>query len=68
MNYDGNVNFTDLLGLAQNYGGTVNTAQLAGFTPAFQADVQAAFAAVPEPGTIGLLAAAGLLVAHRRRA
>jgi probable HAF family extracellular repeat protein len=59
---DGNVDFTDLVALAQNY----NTIQF-GASPGavaasgdFTADVQAAFAIVPEPG--GLIGVAGAVV------
>ena len=59
FNYDGATNFSDLLALAQNYGASVS----GGFSAAF------AWAAVPEPGTLGWLSGGfGLLCRRRRRA
>jgi hypothetical protein len=72
FNYDGNVDFNDLSALAQNY----NTALPAGAgaIPAmplaadFSEDLAKAFAEVPEPTTLSLLAiAAGFSLAPRRR-
>jgi probable HAF family extracellular repeat protein len=53
---DGHVDFNDLVGLAQNY----NTVQ-------FAADVQVAFALVPEPGAVAGLLGAGMLGMMRRQ-
>ena len=65
---DGSVGFDDLVILARNYGGTVPTAsQLAQFDPAFRADVERAFADVPEPSlALWLAAAAGLFIRQHR--
>ena len=67
FNGDGAVGFDDLVILARNYGQTFSAAQLSQLGPAFGADVERAFADVPEPATFSLLAliAAGLL--GRRR-
>lgn len=65
---DGSVGFDDLIILARNYGGSAPTAsQLAQFDPVFRADVEAAFADVPEPSlALWFAAAAGLLVRQHR--
>jgi fibronectin-binding autotransporter adhesin len=65
---DNLVNFSDLLVLAKNYNQAA-PADIPGASAAFEADVAAAFAAVPEPGTLGLvgLGVAGLLGGRRRR-
>ena len=65
FNLDGNVDFNDLAMLAQNYNGAlpgegVFAADLAG-------DLEAAFAAVPEPGGVGLLALALRGLRRRRK-
>ena len=65
FNHDATVNFADLLILAQNYGQMPSAAQLSKLNPAFAADVQNAFAQVPEPGFAGF-AAAGLLLLRTR--
>lgn len=50
FNFDGSVGFDDLVILARNYGATAPTAsELAQFDPSFRADVERAFAEVPEP-------------------
>jgi autotransporter-associated beta strand protein len=69
FDYNDTVNFDDLLVLAKNYNQALPAASLAQFSPAFQADVAAAFAQVPEPATAGVLAAGciGLMVRRRRR-
>jgi hypothetical protein len=68
--YDGNVDFTDLVALAQNYNTSMPSAaqlEAIGAGAAFAEDVAAAFAQVPEPGPIALVAlVAGLAI--RRRA
>ena len=67
-NYDGTVNFNDLLNLAKHYNQAMPTEPVAGASAEFQADMAAAFAAVPEPGTLGLLGiGAGALLGRRRR-
>jgi len=67
--YDGVVNFDDLLILAKDYNASMPTEPVPGATAAFEADMAAAFAAVPEPGTLGLLGiAAGAMLGRRRRA
>jgi hypothetical protein len=65
---DGIVDFNDLAALAQNYNQPVAGAALGGsFGGDFGADVERAFAQVPEPGTIGLLGIAAVGLAARRR-
>jgi len=70
FDYNGTVNFNDLLTLARNYNQALPAGAIPGATPAFEADLAAAFAqaAVPEPG-MGLVGAAacGLAVLGRRR-
>jgi hypothetical protein len=65
------VNFGDLLTLAKNYNRAVGAdiPVVPGASAAFEADVAAAFAAVPEPGTLGFvgLGVATLLGGRRRR-
>jgi autotransporter-associated beta strand protein len=69
FNYDGNVNFTDLVALAQNYNSSMpSAAQLAGLGGAsFAQDAAAAFARVPEPGVMSVLAVGGAALTRRRR-
>lgn len=67
FNFDGKVGFDDLVLLARDYGQTVTPAQLATFSPAFAADVQAAFAQVPEPSSLATLGLLSLCL-YRRRA
>ena len=64
---DGNVDFADLVKLAQNYSGTPATA-ITSASPALDADARAAFAQVPEPGTIALLALTAIPALRRRQA
>lgn len=65
---DGSVGFDDLVTLARNYGATAPTAsQLAQFDPAFRAEVERAFADVPEPSAPALLLAAASLGLPRLR-
>ena len=45
------VDFNDLKALARNYSASFDPAALAQFSPAFRADVMAAFAEVPEPSS-----------------
>lgn len=68
FNYDSKVGFDDLLLLAQNYGQSQPAAnQLAQLTPAFRADVQAAFAEVPEPSSCAVVGLAAVALLRRRR-
>ena len=75
FNNDGSVGFDDLVTLARHYGQTLDTApfgtptaaQLAQLTPALRADIEAAFAQVPEPATAGLLGMASVVLLRRRR-
>jgi hypothetical protein len=67
FNSDGSVNFDDLLLLAQRYGQPPAAAQLAQLSPSMSADVQQAFAQVPEPtALVGVGAVALLSIRHRR--
>jgi hypothetical protein len=68
FNYDGTVGFDDLLQLAQHYGQSLTATQLASLSPTFRADVERAFAAVPEPASLMWLAPIVGLAARRRRA
>jgi hypothetical protein len=70
FNYDGTVNFGDLLTLAKNYNQAMPTDPIPGASAAFEADMAAAFAAVPEPGSLALLGigAAAMFGRRRRRA
>jgi hypothetical protein len=65
FNYDGAVDFNDLVMLAQHY----NTAVPAGGlgSASFSADVAAAFAQVPEPGSVALIGTVVTATLLRRR-
>ena len=69
FHYDGNVDFNDLVKLAQNYNSYAFPigAPLPGAPAGFQADLAAAFAAVPEPATPALFAAGTVALAVRRK-
>lgn len=62
FNGDGNVGFADLVTIAQNYGSSQ-----AGFPAPFEADVQSAFASIPEPNMASAGMAVCLFAARRRR-
>jgi len=65
---DQKVDFGDLVILARNYGaGTPAASELAQLDPSFRADVQRAFADVPEPSSALLAAVACPLLLRRRR-
>jgi autotransporter-associated beta strand protein len=67
FNYDGKVDFSDLVMLAQNYNAAL-PGMAAGAAGDFAGDLQAAFASVPEAGTLSLLAvAAGAMAMALRR-
>jgi autotransporter-associated beta strand protein len=61
FNYDGSVDFLDLAAMAQNYNTSLPSAAITGAPAAFDQDLAAAFAAVPEPSgvLVMLLAARG---------
>ena len=66
---EGRVGFDDLLMVAKNYGSAAPTAsQLAQFDPAFQADVERAFADVPDPSALPVLSLAMLMLGRVRGA
>ena len=64
---DGLVNFSDLVLLAQNYGAAGAPPVPAGAPAGFEADLAAAFAAVPEPGVGMLVSLVGVGMARRGR-
>jgi hypothetical protein len=59
------VSFADLVTVAQHYGQPA--AASPEFSSSFNEDMARAFATVPEPGTLGLLALAGIGFWGRRR-
>lgn len=63
---DGKVDFADLVLLARNYGQTLTGSQLGQLDPAFRADVEKAFAEVPEPACLPLVSLAVAVLARRR--
>jgi hypothetical protein len=65
--YDGNTDFNDLVKLAQNYNTALPAGPIPGARADFGADLAAAFASVPEPGCISVLAMAACGLAGRRR-
>jgi autotransporter-associated beta strand protein len=65
--YDGTVDFNDLVKLAQNYNTSLPGGAVPGAPVGFEADLAAAFAAVPEPGAIALLGLAGCAVMGGRQ-
>lgn len=67
FDYDGNVGFSDLVAVAQNYGAALPAAPIPGASATFEADMARAFAAVPEPGTLALMAGLTPLLLRRRR-
>jgi fibronectin-binding autotransporter adhesin len=70
FNYDGKIDFADLVKLAQNYNAALPSEPIAGASLQFNADLARAFAAVPEPGAVWAVVAAGaaILPRHRRHA
>jgi autotransporter-associated beta strand protein len=69
VDYDGEVTFFDLLAVSANYGKAVPAALLATLPDDQQALIESAFAQVPEPGSMSLLAlGAAAMLGRRRRA
>jgi hypothetical protein len=66
FNYDGTVDFLDLALMAQNYNSPVPGAP-AGASASFDSDLARAFAAVPEPGALGIIGVTFALAINRRR-
>lgn len=64
---DGKTDFNDLVILARHYGQTLTGSQLGSLDPAFRTDVQEAFAQMPEPTALPIIALAALLPLRRRR-
>jgi hypothetical protein len=64
---DGTVSFEDLVDVAQNYGTSLPSAPVPGASADFNQDLSRAFAAVPEPGWIGVLGLATLALVSRGR-
>jgi len=66
FDWDQIVDFNDLVSLARNYDQSISPAELSQLDPAFRADVERAFAAVPEPSCLLFLSLAEVLVRRRR--
>jgi hypothetical protein len=64
---DRTVDFNDLVALAQNYNTSATGAPLPGATSAFDADLAAAMAAVPEPASLSVLLGTAALTMLARR-
>jgi hypothetical protein len=67
VNYDGNTDFLDLAKMAQNYNTGLPSEPVPGASADFNADLARAFAAVPEPGALGLIAIGGITLLGKRR-
>ena len=67
FNGDGTVGFDDLTILARNYGRSPTPGQLAALDPSFRADVEQAFADLPEPSGLAAALVAAAMVLSRRR-
>jgi hypothetical protein len=67
FNYDGVVNFADLVAVAQHYDQSLPSASLPGVGASFDQAMALASGAVPEPGTLSLLAIGALALLRRRR-
>jgi hypothetical protein len=65
--YDGNVDFNDLVKLAQNYNTAVPTGPVPGGPVGIESELAAAFARVPEPIGLPVVALAVSLLALRER-
>jgi hypothetical protein len=65
--YDGFVDFNDLVKLAQNYNTALPSGPVPGAPVGFEGDLTAAFASVPEPAGLSVLALAGWLLVRRGR-
>jgi autotransporter-associated beta strand protein len=67
VNFDGKTDFLDLAKMAQNYNTALPSAPIPGAPADFQADLARAFASVPEPSLLSILALTPLLAGRRRR-
>jgi fibronectin-binding autotransporter adhesin len=68
VNYDGNTDFLDLAKLAQNYNtALLPSAPIPGASLEFNADLARAFASVPEPASLSLIAVSTLSLLRPRR-
>lgn len=64
---DGKTDFNDLVIVARNYGHSLTAAELNSLDPSVRADVEAAFAQVPEPSSLVLVFVPALACLRRRR-
>lgn len=64
---DGKIDFTDLVIVARNYGHSLTTAELNALDPSVRAEVEAAFAQVPEPVSLAPVMLSALVFVRRRR-
>ena len=65
FDYDGDVDFNDLVPLAQNYNGSLAIGDIG--TASFQADWVLAQSLAPEPSSLIVLSAGAALAVRRRR-